>query len=618
MRATDIFRYGLKRRGADWSFRAVGILHSLLQLQELHSFDSDALIMSLRHSITADHSEIAFGVLACSCPSGTDSDVMDSVLNLLLPRRLKNMIQLRPAYHFDKIGSVKSPLRTVEILDWMVSELPSTAEVEVALDAVGALELDKYRTVWDLTIENDAEFLLPARRLGEAVIRRADRAASLAGAELSLSLRALVVMDARQRKLQSKDGLREHAASRLYACRRPKECDALSLYAAAVCTGLTAWTPEIAMIGEVGQHMMHWAAQGSQAPAVLSFTLDCLIAAIESRNQDDSEWLTVVRIPQYAGLVTGVLTEQQIRVVCTIVRDALVHAGVKLGQLDLVAHLPLNSLEVWSAALDASDLLGFVQADRDAIRRAHFVTLSRSRIDDIPATWDVVLQVLSIASGLPAGTVPGPRDAVLRATDLFCSGLEEQHGRWSFRAVKILHSQLQWNELQSSDSNVLFDSILDSLQWESHPEIADGMLACSSSSGSDSNITDSALNLLLPRELLIGGRPDRLQENAFAGSASIWQLIVASSSTGRLLRCATSLVVRLRLLQSIHYDSERVAMLLQAICGAGRAVAVVSHSRRDPDDAFEFARHIKDVSSDWWGEQSTSHSTETPAWQLGC
>ena len=505
-----------------------------------------------------------------------------------------NLIQLRPAYHFDKIASIKSPLRTIEILDWMVSELPSTEEVDVALDAVGALELEKYRPFWNLTIEDVTDLIPPARRLGEAILNRADRADSLSGAELSLSIRSLVLIGTwwRFTWLPLPD-----AASRLYGRQRPKEYDAWPLYAAVGCTAPSPTTEQVSMIGQVGRHMMHWTAQGSQAPPMLPFTLECLFAMIESRDPHDTRWLTAISISEYAGLATCVLTVQNVRVLCAVVRDALVYAGVESRRLDLAAHLPKNMLEVWGAALDAADLLGFEPGDTDAVRRAQLATSSHFRTENVPSAWDEVLQRLSPGPGLSAGIVPWP-DAVARATDLFCSGLTRRQGHWSFHAAGILHSLFHWHKMQSSDPCVLVTSMLDSIA-EDHPEIAFGVLTCSSHSGSDSDVTDSLLNLLLPGEFFHGGRLDHLPDAG--GTGSIWQLIVSSSSGKdqmNLVRAATSLVVGLRLFQSTQHSSERVAMLLSEICGAGRAVALVSHSK--PAGAFDLARHIKDVSPDLW------------------
>ena len=514
---------------------------------------------------------------------------------------------LRPAYLFDGIGLTNPSLRNIEVLDWMVSELPSTDEVAVALNAVGALEFESHHPLWGMGYR-DLPMPAPALRLGEAILDRAKEPNLISDAEQSLLLRSLILTGPCNDDARGSRWLFTLVPG-FTGLHSSKEHDAFPLYAALRCVSDSHSRETIATIGEVGQQMMRWSTEGMPGPVMLPSTLACLVGVIESRDEDNRDWLTAITIAQYAELAASSQTKHQTQTFSKAAEGVLIRAGVESRLLGTAAVTLWKPPNVWDIALESLERLGLEPTSRSAIVRAYLATLSQGETTSTDLRWDQVVERLSFMIASSEKAIFWPRTAVVQATDLLCRGLRHRRrGHWSSRVVPILHTLLEQHQKQSLDPQQLIKSTLSSFTYslDEHSKIAAETITGNTHPGSAWELTDTVLNVLLPIPVLSGSGVNLLQPDAPSGSSgetTIWQLLVTTWSgehATKLLRAARGLILRLRFLSATQCNSSQIERLLHAIAGDGRAVAMLSRSRGSPANAFQLARHIMDIAPDWW------------------
>ena len=261
----------------------------------------------------------------------------------------------------------------------MVSELLSTDEVAVALDAVGALEFESHHPLWRMGYR-DVTMSAPAVRVGEAILDRVNQLDSISDAERSLLIRALILTGPCNANKRGPRWLPD-IMPRFSGGQNDMLYDAFPLYAALRCVCEAHSLEAITAIGDVGQQMVRWSTEGMPFPVMLPSTLACVVGVIESRRWHDKDWLTAITIAQYAELAASSHTKHQAQVLSEVAGDVLIHAGVQSRPPDATADTLRKPLDVWGIALESSERLRLDPMSRNAIVRAYLATLPQGETD---------------------------------------------------------------------------------------------------------------------------------------------------------------------------------------------------------------------------------------------
>ena len=473
-----------------------------------------------------------------------------------------------PAYDVSAVTKHDTSKLTIDLVAWMLTNVPSRDEFNATVDAVGSLDLKLFGDFWS---DEDQTPSASARIISSALSHRCRTEGEMDERQASRLLRAMLLTNTSG---LLEDGFRLDRLLSLNA--QTQDLHALS----------RVLVKSESSFRDLSQNLLKWFVDPERPTCspLHPSTMDCIIRRVDK----DVGLKTSINVAEYAAMLSMVMSdESQIRILTTCLLASFEAEGVQYDALPESCDWRHKALHVWSFVFDSwPDLVdGDFNSSRIWEVYSGLLLLAKDAAPVCEGSHPAALTFMQVAQCFAyigsehAQLHRLSSETFLSISAAFVRGLLTQSGTWCQSAGDVFFALLQEHRARGIYAAALVSAVIHALPTEEniHMRIAERF--------EEETAMDTHLNLLSLRE-------------SNSGEKTAWELALASDGVN-LADCRRLAEYLLVLMATTPFGGKEldVTCMLDRLLGNQRGVMLVYN---DAMNGLFVAQHVENISRQWW------------------